>query len=96
MTRFCWYKDFPYRVNAISLMQFSSELKLLCWYRWKQVRVTEGNEVTAFWWSCYIEGLAQAQHPWLVPTKMISASRVGICVTLGMCLFIWKSGFDST
>jgi uncharacterized protein with von Willebrand factor type A (vWA) domain len=42
-------KIFPYRVNAISLMQFSSELKKLCVDTGgKQVRVTEGNEVTAF------------------------------------------------
>jgi hypothetical protein len=42
-------EKFPYKVNAISLMQFSEELKNLCVATdGKQVRVEENDVVTAY------------------------------------------------
>lgn len=43
------YKEFPYKVNAISLMQFSEELKELCIASGgKQMRVREDNSVVSY------------------------------------------------
>jgi hypothetical protein len=43
------YDEFPYKVNAISLMQFSNELKDLCIATGgKQVKVTSDERIVAF------------------------------------------------
>lgn len=43
------YDAFPYRVNAVSLMQFSNELKDLCVATGgKQVRISQWNKITAY------------------------------------------------
>ena len=43
------HDSFPYKVNAISLMQFSDELKNLCTATGgKQVRITSNNRITAY------------------------------------------------
>jgi uncharacterized protein with von Willebrand factor type A (vWA) domain len=40
---------FPYKVNAINLLEFSDELKNLCIATGgKQVKITESNEITAY------------------------------------------------
>ena len=40
---------FPYKVNAISLLQFSDELKGLCVATGgKQVRIESNNKITAY------------------------------------------------
>jgi uncharacterized protein with von Willebrand factor type A (vWA) domain len=43
------YEKFPYRVNAISLIQFSDELKRLCVATGgKQVKITRSNDIIAY------------------------------------------------
>ena len=43
------YDRFPYKVNAISLLEFSSELKTLCVNSGgKQIRVTKRKELYAY------------------------------------------------